>query len=252
MPSVTDQAVCIRHWDWSETSQTVSLLTRHHGIVRGLAKGAKRERANYSGGIELLTRGEVLMIVKPGDSLAVITSWDLRETFPAASRSLRAFHAGMFLIDSVAHALTAHDPHPNVYDALLNALRALSNAGEETQVVASFLWSLLTDTGHQPEVRGEPTAAPQPTYGFAPRLGTLVPDPGDGIDVVNAEPVWRVRAETVRYLRALGRGESLTLAGAPRALRLLASYFREVFGVEPASMAPMLAALQPIPGSRGE
>jgi DNA repair protein RecO len=252
MPSVTDQAVCIRHWDWSETSQTVSLLTRDHGIVRGLAKGAKRERSSYSGGIELLTRGEVLMIVKPGDALAVITSWDLRETFPAASRSLRAFHAGMFLIDAVAHALTTHDPHPNVFDALLTALRALAAPGHEESVVVAFLWSLLTDTGHQPEVHAEPAPASPTTYGFAPRLGTLVPDPGDGIDVVNSEPVWRVRAETVRYLRSLSRGESTSSAAAPRALRLLASYFREVFGVEPASMPPMLAAFQPATGSRGE
>ena len=44
MPIIADTAICIRCWDFSETSQTVSLVTREHGVVRGLAKGAKREK----------------------------------------------------------------------------------------------------------------------------------------------------------------------------------------------------------------
>ena len=49
MHTLKDTAICIRRWDFSETSQTVSLLTREHGILRGLAKGAKREKGTFSG-----------------------------------------------------------------------------------------------------------------------------------------------------------------------------------------------------------
>ncbi|MHC4990131.1 MAG: DNA repair protein RecO, partial [Planctomycetota bacterium] len=69
MPTIQDQAVCIRHWDFSETSQTVSLLSREHGVIRGLAKGAKREKGTFSGGIDLLTVGEVVAITKRGREL---------------------------------------------------------------------------------------------------------------------------------------------------------------------------------------
>ena len=87
MPTVIDQAICIRHWDWSETSQTVSLFARDTGIVRGMAKGARREKAPFSGGLEVLTRGEMVAIIKPSSDLANITAWDLQETFPAAQSS---------------------------------------------------------------------------------------------------------------------------------------------------------------------
>jgi len=40
VPSITDDAVVLRVWDFSETSQTVALLTRARGSVRGLAKGS--------------------------------------------------------------------------------------------------------------------------------------------------------------------------------------------------------------------
>ncbi|MCH7601829.1 MAG: recombination protein O N-terminal domain-containing protein, partial [Planctomycetes bacterium] len=42
MPKIAYYAICIRRWDFSETSQTVSLFTSEAGIIRGLAKGAKR------------------------------------------------------------------------------------------------------------------------------------------------------------------------------------------------------------------
>ena len=42
VPRLTDNAICIRDLDWSESSQVVVLLTEAHGKVRGLAKGSRR------------------------------------------------------------------------------------------------------------------------------------------------------------------------------------------------------------------
>ena len=40
---------------------------------RGLAKGSKREKSNFSGGLEVLTHGEILAIIKPHTELANLT-----------------------------------------------------------------------------------------------------------------------------------------------------------------------------------
>ena len=88
MPAIRDEALCIRHWDWSETSQTVSLFTRTHGLVRGLAKGSRREKSNFSGGIELLTRGQALFILKPAaDTFLSVT---IRPAPSSSTRSTRS------------------------------------------------------------------------------------------------------------------------------------------------------------------
>jgi hypothetical protein len=76
VPNLIDEALCIRQWDWSETSQTVSLFCRTHGIVRGLAKGARRERSSFSGGIDLLARGE---IVEHHEAEEVVAGWKDRK-----------------------------------------------------------------------------------------------------------------------------------------------------------------------------
>jgi len=115
----------IRRWDFSETSQTVSLLTREHGIIRGLAKGAKRERGNFSGGLDLLAEGEIVAIVKPQVELANLTAWHLQRVHRAPRESLAANRAALYMVDLIHHMLIGHDPHPRAYQALSDALAEL-------------------------------------------------------------------------------------------------------------------------------
>lgn len=226
MNGLRDEGVCIRHWDWSETSQTVSLLTRDHGVVRAIAKGARREKGPFSGGIELLTRGEALWIPRSGDALATLTAWDLLETSPGARASLEGFYAGSYMIDLVHHMLTDHDPHPGVFDALVASLRSLTTLAREA--VLCFQWALLVEAGYRPSL-GEGALSRSGTLWFSPALGGTRDTPVEG--------GWGVRAATVELLRRVEGGAAPGELGAPpesvdRASRLLASYIAHIVGAE--------------------
>jgi DNA repair protein RecO (recombination protein O) len=230
---VTDEGVCIRQWDWSETSQTVSIFTRGQGIIRGIAKGAKRENARFSGGIEIMTRAEVISSSKPTDGLTLLAAWDLLETFPAARRSLSAFYAGMGMLDVVQRSLSERDPHPGLYDALVEGLRSLGEPAADRRALLRVIWKALDETGHRPELARDVSTGgdlePARSYAFSARLGGLTRD-----DHGAAPGVWRVRAETVDLLRALAAGSPPDgdEGAVDRATRLLALYFREVFACE--------------------
>jgi len=237
MASIRDEGVCVRHWDFSETSQTVSLLTRDHGLLRGLAKGARREKGAFSGGIELLTRGEVVAIVK-SSSMATLTAWDLQETFPGVRSSLGSFHAGMYMADLCGQLLREGDPHPGAFEGLIGALRSLRGEGASDPALLVFQWSLLAECGYEPEltrdVRRGTALGAAPTYAFAPGLGGLITDADAG-----GVHAWRVRSETVELLRATARSGppgSSPAEAIGRANRLLATYVREILGKEPPSM----------------
>lgn len=244
MPAVADDAVCIRHWDWSETSQTVSLFTRAHGLIRGIAKGSKREKAPFSGGVELLTRGQAMFIVRPSSDLANITAWDLQELFPAVRATLSTFYSAMYLADLVQHALHDRDPHPALYDHLLRNLRALGSADANARAVLDFQWATLVECGYKPEldhdIASSATLAVSRTYAFSPRLGGFTTDHGSP----DGGPAWRVRSETLQVLRTLAGGEvPAANPAADRASRLLASYFREILGRELPSAASLFGEL---------
>jgi len=169
MGRFASEAICIRHWDFSETSQTVSLFSRDRGLIRGLAKGSKREKSRFSGGIELLTRGRITAITKSGRELATLTEWDLEEIFPAISRDLRAYYAGMYFADLAQHLVSQGDTHPRLFDALAQMLRGMvtpSSVGggvgnrandchkERYDAVAvsvlGFQWAILCEAGYRP------------------------------------------------------------------------------------------------------
>jgi DNA repair protein RecO (recombination protein O) len=235
--TVTDQAICIRQWDWSETSQTVSLLGRDTGLVRAVAKGAKRENSRFSGGLEVLTRGEMIAILKPSADMGNLIAWDLQETFPVLRTRLGAFYAGMYLAELVQSALTERDPHPALFDALLGALRSLADPAAERDAVLGFQWATLVEAGYRPEleadIAGGGPLAPARSYVFLSRQGGFAPD--SGTDTL-AAGAYRVRADTVAGLRTLAAGGRLAPETAGRASRLLALYLREILGRDMPSM----------------
>jgi DNA repair protein RecO (recombination protein O) len=253
MPAAIDEAICIRQWDWSETSQTCVLFTRGLGLVRALAKGSRRPKSPYSGGVEILTRGRIGVIVRPGAELALLTEWDLAEMFPALRVNLRVHRAGLYMADLIGHAIHDHDPHAALYDATVECLRHLRGPEDAPGVLLRFQWSVLAETGYTPvldaDVRtGEPIA-PARSYRFSPSLGGLTADEGGA---GSADHAWRVRGQTVETLRGLGRESPAGAAvgghdgqAVDRANRLLASYVRFVLGVEPATMGLVFGPRMP-------
>lgn len=215
-----DQAVCLRHREWSETSQTVLLFTQRHGIVRGLAKGSRRERAAFSGGFELLQLGEVGLILKPDSDLALLTEWDLLNPHSAIRLDHRAFVLALVAAELTASVLAVHDPHPEIFDGLLTLLDAASGApAESPHALAVYLASLLRDTGQWPQLTA-PTARDADAFAFNPARGRLEADAANSI--ASSDPfdpgsrhdaVWPIRSQTVRYL------DQLEQAGHPAAER---------------------------------
>lgn len=237
MPAVHDEGICIRHWDFSETSQTVSLFGRTRGLVRGLAKGSKRERGAFDGGIDLLSRGEFGAILKPGKDLATLTEWGLLEMFPRLRTDLAANRAAFLMADLVGRMLQPEDPHPALYDRMVEALRTLGAARapdepapDGAQALLAFQWELLRETGYRPAI--EIDAATE-VADFSPEAGGVVTrgDPTGG-------PRWRVRRATIDCLAAVDAGRPFggDAEAVARANRLLAAYLRHVLGTEPPTM----------------
>ena len=245
MPTVHDQGICVRHWDFSETSQTVSLFGRSLGIVRGLAKGARRERGAFDGGIDLLSRGEFGAILKPGRELATLTEWSLLELWPRLRMDLAANRTAFYMADLVGRMLEPEDPHPALYDRLVDSLRTLGTvpapgtpAPDGASALLAFQWTLLSETGYRPVVAHDGSEVQH----FAPTAGGVVKagDPQDG-------PRWKVRSSTLDAIAAVERGAAAApdAASAERANRLLGAYLRHILGAEPPTMQLVFGATAP-------
>ena len=252
MPRFRDTAICLRSIEWSETSQIVVLLTERRGKVRGLAKGSKRlspsSIARFSGGIELLQRGEVMATTKATAELAAVTEWDLHDEHMNLRRSLRAQRLAMYAAELCDALIEELDPHPASFETLAGFLACARGGDSLERELLRVQWALIVDAGFKPELRsdvqtGERAAVEAdegPALAFDARAGGLTASAGPG--------AWKLRRSTAALLRKLDDGgeaseAALAAAEAPalsRANRLLCSYLREVLGRELATMPIVL------------
>ncbi len=250
-----DEAVCLRHRDWSETSQTVILLTRSHGLLNGLAKGSKRERAAFSGGFELLQRGQVGFIRRPDKDLLTLTEWDLLEAHAGLRSRYRPTVLAMFAAEMTASLLAPGDPHPRAFEAMCGLLvssAATENLGPGADCApfARFMVSLLDETGHLPDLRPERSRDTGVRY-FDPARGRFVEPTADRIPARDPfgtparNEIWPIRQETAALLEGVVRGisgdsdEKAAVVWA-RASRFLAAWGVYRAGRRPSSLSSFL------------
>ena len=229
MAILNDTAICMRCWDYSETSQTVSLLTKKNGLIRGIAKGAKRDNGAFSGGFDPLTKGNVVARIKSNTDLATLTEWQLEHVWWSTRQSFAVNKASIYMADVISRLITDQDPHTNVYEALHTGLNRLDAGHDIDWPLLQFQWAVLVETGYQPTLE---TNGDELVVGFSSGVGGVVEDTGE-IDRV------RVRKETVEILRLVqdqGPMQTVDPAVLHRANRLLAHYIRDIIGKESAAM----------------
>lgn len=246
MDTEVDIAICLRQWDYSESSQTAALLCRRLGLIRVLGKGTRRPDPRFSGGLEIATQGEAVIVPRSQSSLGVLAGWDLRETYRASRADLQSHYTAMFAIEVAMNILPEGEPHPAVFDALASLL-ARESSRPWQNAVTDYLWVVLTDTGYQPSV----TEAARSPLAFSPRLGHLMSAEQAG----PGSAAWSVQdttGESLRALHATGTSHGLEPELAERTARLLAWYVRELVERELVTLRLLFGETAPKPVSPHE
>src|SRR5262245_9287486 len=132
VPLEKASGLVIRFTDFSETSRIVTLWTREFGKVRALAKGGRRPKSNFESALDLLTVCSIVLLRKTSagtgsGALDLLTEARVAERFGALRRDLQALYAGYYVAELLGEGTEDGDPHPALYDAAVETLRALGN-----------------------------------------------------------------------------------------------------------------------------
>lgn len=180
MPLYRDEGVVLRAQRLGEADRIITLLTRRHGRLRGVAKGVRRTRSKFGSRLEPF--GHVELQLATGRSLEVITQV---ETITQLRESIGADYAryttGTAMLET-AERLTAEEaePAPAQYALLVAALRALAatdpaGAREPRLVLDSYLLRAMAIAGYAPSFDAcARCGAPGPHRSFAVAAGGMV------------------------------------------------------------------------------
>lgn len=228
MSLLKDTAIVLRRLDYSETSQVLAVFTRDHGQARLIAKGIKRgTKTRVAVGLDLLELGHLLFSSNPAkaDALGILAEWRQIESFPHLRIDLAKLYAAQYAAEVTSQLTEPNDPHPGVFNGLVDLLRALK-VHPPLNALVRFLILLLHEIGLKPEWArcvncGRSVAGDHVIY-FSSRQG--------GAICRDCEPSMVEKRRVTAAVLAGLEGEVADAKIAPQAFDLLDYHLRETMG----------------------
>ena len=118
-----EPAFVLHRYDWSESSLILEVLTRHHGRIAVVARGAKKPSSNFR---PVLLPLQPLHIAFGGDAeIRNLKSaeWVGGQVMPTGEALL----SGYYLNELLLRLLARDDPHPALFDVYAAAVRLLAS-----------------------------------------------------------------------------------------------------------------------------
>ncbi len=145
-------AICLRSRRWGEADRIVTFFTLRCGKIRGVARGARRQKSQFGGSLEPFSASHLYLFEKPNDSLFRVRHVDSVEPFLKLRDSLAVMTAAAKMTNTVSAVTADGDPDPPVFDALLHGLRALEAGYEPAMMALVFQVRLMGHTGFRPQM----------------------------------------------------------------------------------------------------
>lgn len=163
-------AIIVRLTRLTETSLIVHWLTDTHGLIKTIARGARRPNSKFAGKLDLFFGAEVEWSrARQGELHA------LREVSVTDYRSgLRESYAAMLTAGYFCHllewAVEREHPEPEMYDLLGRALDYLAANQATRRALDRFEYRLAVLLGVAAADRGSAAQALQAAYGQLPAI----------------------------------------------------------------------------------
>jgi len=174
MPSLRDHAVVLRNQLLGEADRIVTVLTREHGKVRGVAKGVRKTTSRIGARLEPFMVVDVQWAT--GKSLDIIQQVEMVGAYgPDISSDYDAYATAQAMVE-VADQLTEHEATTAQFLLLVGGLRALAERAHPVELIGdSYLLRALSLAGWEPSVRDcAVTGEAGPHRHFVPTLGGVV------------------------------------------------------------------------------
>lgn len=131
-------AIIIRQTRLTDTSLIVHWFTENHGLVKTVAKGARRPKSPFAGKLDLFFGGEIVFQeARKGElhALREVAIHDWREGLRSSyTRTLLAAYCCQLVSDAVE----PEHPEPGMHDLLQRALNHLNEAEPSLKALRHF------------------------------------------------------------------------------------------------------------------
>ncbi|MDY5840957.1 MAG: DNA repair protein RecO [Corynebacterium camporealensis] len=217
-----DRAVVIRSYDFGEADRVIVLLTKRHGLVRGVAKGVRRAKSRFGSRLQLFVNLDVQLYA--GRSLYSITQADTVAYYGAQIIDDYERYTAACAALEAAERLAQNDApgDPYLYNAITQTLERLQHA-EPIDALNAFLLQAMAHAGWSPSLFDcAQCQRPGPHHAFHPAVG------GAACHQCRPPGAAEVDPETLHHMWLLAHGYESNPTNAQRqeAHRLTRAYLQ--------------------------
>ena len=196
-------AVVLRHKDWGEADQMLTLYTRELGKVRAVAKGARKVTSRKAGHLQPFT--QVTLQLARGRDLLIVTQAETVNAFLSLGADLMKTGYASYVIELLDRFTYDDDGgHPGTFKLLIETLDRLEKEGDAWVAVRYYEMRLLDYVGFRPQLfecaNCGAEILPEDQFFSFSAGGVICPRCGIGLPNLN-----KIAVEILKYLRHFQR-----------------------------------------------
>jgi len=154
MPLFESESLVLKTYNLAEADRIVVFFTREYGIVRGVAKGAKRLKSRFGSTLEPFSTVMLEYYAKEDRELVGVRRVELIRSSFAAASDPRFLHTFSYLADLLVAVLPPDDPNEILYRMVKACVESGAESPEALAATRLYfeLW-LLRLGGYMPDWR---------------------------------------------------------------------------------------------------
>ena len=170
-----DQAYVLHSRAYRNTSLLIDVLTRHHGRMSMVAKGAKRGNSPLAGKLQPY----LPLFIEWGGQNELVTLYKAEaDTRSHQTLAGDALYHGFYLNELLMRLLHRHDAHPELFDHYAQCLDALGQSEHKDVPLRYFELHLLESLGYAmnllQDVRSDVAVSREHAYHYLIELGPVL------------------------------------------------------------------------------
>lgn len=154
MGLVESEAIVLRTYNLAEADKIVICLTRKAGLVRAVARGARRLKSRYGAGLEPYTLLALSFYEKEGRELVSLREAEIVRSYFHLNASAETMAALAYMGELLLQFAPPHEPNEKLYRMASACLEALAQTPSGVQAITRYfeVW-LLKLAGFFPNLR---------------------------------------------------------------------------------------------------
>lgn len=146
------EAVILKTLRLGEADKLVTLLTEKRGLVKAVAKGARRSRSRYGSSLEPFTVCRVSLFEKRPNILLRMSQAEIVNTNRKLRDSIQQIETASKMVRFLLSLLPENEPSSGIYELLKNGIRQTQKETDLEWLLCIFEFRCLKYAGFQPRL----------------------------------------------------------------------------------------------------